>query len=95
MCLYVRGRNLTEAQRVGFNCRTRRLASTHQQDSDRHHGCSSGGNGAVHEDDVIVADVFGQTQVVQLARPRVEERGCHGCRSRKGRVTTETRATFG
>lgn len=76
----------------GFNrfyCRIWRLASTHQQDSYCHHGRSSGGNCAVHEDDVIFADVFGQTQVMQLARPRAEERGYHGY-SRKGIVTTET-----
>lgn len=35
---------------------------------------------------MILADVFGQTQVMQLARPRVEERGYHGDRSRKMRV---------
>lgn len=83
----------TEAQRasVGSNwpcLRTWRLASTHQQDSHCHHSRSSGGNCAVHEDDVVFADVFGQTQVMQLARPRVEERGCHGYRGRK--VTRET-----
>lgn len=39
---------------------------------------------------MIFADVFGQTQVVQLARPREEEAGYHGYRSRKGVVTTET-----
>lgn len=64
-------------KQFGFNWfygRIWRLASTHQQDSYCHHGRSSGGNCAVHEDDVIFADVFGQTQVMQLARPRVEER---------------------
>lgn len=43
---------------------------------------------------MIFADVFGQTQVMQLARPRGEETGCHGYRSRKGMVTTETHVTW-
>ena len=43
-------------------------SSTHQQDAYCHHGRSSGGNGAVHKDDMIFADVFGQTQVMQLGK---------------------------
>lgn len=39
---------------------------THQQDPHCHHGSGSGGHRAVHEDDMIFADVFGQTQVMQL-----------------------------
>lgn len=74
----------------GFYCRIWTLDSTHQQHSYCHHGRGAGGNGAVHEDDMIFADVFGQTQVMQLVRPREEETGYHGYRSRKGIVTTET-----
>lgn len=41
-------------------------AWTHQQHSDGHESGGSGGDGAVHQDDVVLADVFGETQVVQL-----------------------------
>lgn len=37
-----------------------------QQDADGHHGGGARGHGAVHEDHVVFADVFGETQVVQL-----------------------------
>lgn len=39
---------------------------TYQQHSDGHEGSSSGGHGAVHQDDVVLTDVFGQTEVVKL-----------------------------
>lgn len=39
---------------------------THQQHSDRHESSGSGGHGAVHQDDVVLTDVFGQTKVVKL-----------------------------
>lgn len=41
---------------------------TYQQDSDGHERSSSRGNGAVHQDDVVFADVFGQAKVVKLRR---------------------------
>lgn len=37
-----------------------------QQNSDRHERSSSGGHGAVHEDDVVFTDVFWQTKVMKL-----------------------------
>lgn len=43
----------------------------HQQDADGHHGGGAGGHGAVHEDHVVFADVFGEAQVVQLQRDTV------------------------
>lgn len=39
---------------------------TYQQHSDGHEGGGSGGHGAVHQDDVVFTDVFGQTEVVKL-----------------------------
>lgn len=39
---------------------------TNQQHSDGHESSGSGGHGAVHQDDVVLADVFGQTEVVEL-----------------------------
>lgn len=42
---------------------------------------------------MIFADVFGQTQVMQLGRPEKEETGYHGYKA--GRVvTTETHVTW-
>lgn len=40
----------------------------HQQDAHSHHGRSPRGHGAVHEDDVVLADLLGQAQVVELGR---------------------------
>lgn len=40
--------------------------SPYQQNADSHHGSGSGGHGAVHQNDVIFADVFRQTEVVEL-----------------------------
>lgn len=40
----------------------------HQQHTHGHHGRGSGGHGAVHEDDVVLADLLGQAQVVELRR---------------------------
>lgn len=61
------------------HCRTVMSVSTHQQDSYCHHGSGAGGHCAVHQDDMIFTDVFGQTQVMQLTRP-----------ARKRPVTTRT-----
>ena len=40
-----------------------------QDDPDGHHGGGSGWDGGVHQDDVVVLDVLGQAQVVQLGFP--------------------------
>ena len=37
-----------------------------QEDPDCHHSCGTRGHRGVHEDDVVVLDVLGQPQVVQL-----------------------------
>lgn len=42
------------------------VGPTYQQNSDRHERSSSSGHGAVHEDDVVFTDVFGQTKVMKL-----------------------------
>ena len=42
------------------------VVSIYQQHSDGHERGSSGGHGAVHQDDVVLTDVFGQTEVVEL-----------------------------
>jgi len=39
---------------------------TYQQHPDSHESSRSGGHGAVHQDDVVLTDVFGQTKVVKL-----------------------------
>lgn len=39
---------------------------TNQQHPDGHESSGSSGHGAVHQDDVVLADVFGQTEVVEL-----------------------------
>lgn len=41
---------------------------TYKQHSDGHERSSSGGYGAVHEDNVVFTDVFWQTKVVKLER---------------------------
>lgn len=43
---------------------------THQQHTHSHHGRRSSGNGAVHQNHMILADVFGQAQVVKLGGGR-------------------------
>ena len=45
-----------------------------QEDPDGHHGCGARGHGGVHEDDVVVLDVLGQPQVVQLGLARLPAR---------------------
>ena len=47
--------------------------STYQQHSDSHHGRCSCGHSAVHQNHVVLTDVFGQPQVVQLRKPEEEE----------------------
>lgn len=42
------------------------VGPTYQQNSDCHERSSSSGHGAVHEDDVVFTDVFGQTKVMKL-----------------------------
>lgn len=42
------------------------VGPTYQQNSDSHESSGAGGHGAVHEDDVVLADVFGQTKVMKL-----------------------------
>lgn len=53
---------------------------TYQQDSDGHERRSSCGDGAVHQDDVVFADVFGQAKVVKLGG---------GVNSRVGEIKTK------
>lgn len=43
-----------------------RGGSPYQQNADGHHGGGAGGHGAVHQDDVIFADVFRQAEVMEL-----------------------------
>lgn len=42
------------------------LGPTHQQHAHSHHGRSARGHGAVHQDHVVVTNVLGQPQVVEL-----------------------------
>lgn len=42
----------------------------YQQHPHGHHGCSSRGDRAVHQDDVVLTDVLRQPQVVELGRGR-------------------------
>ena len=46
----------------------RHRTDTHQQHSDGHHGGGARGDGAVHQDHVVLADLLGQPQVVELAK---------------------------
>lgn len=43
-----------------------RGGSPYQQNADGHHGGGAGGHGAVHQNDVIFADVFRQAEVMEL-----------------------------
>lgn len=47
--------------------------STHQEHAHSHHGRGARGHGAVHEDHVVVADVLGQPQVVELGEAGASE----------------------
>ena len=42
-----------------------------QQHPDGHHGCRARRHGGVHQDDLVVLDVLGQAEVVQLGLARV------------------------
>lgn len=65
--------------------------STYQQHPDGHHGSGSRGDGAVHQDHVVLADVSGQPQVMQLSRrERVERFGGRGANTEDA-VTKETK----
>lgn len=46
---------------------------TYQQDSDGHERRRPRGDGAVHQDDVVLTDVFGQAEVVKLETSRRNE----------------------
>ena len=64
--------------------------STYQQHSDGHHGRCSRGHGAVHQNHMVLADVFGQPQVVQLnGGDRAEEARGRGANT--DAVTKETK----
>lgn len=53
------------------------LTHPYQQHPHCHHGCSPRGDRAVHQDDVVFADVLGQPQVVELGGGKTEQlRGC-------------------
>ena len=63
-----------------------RLPPTHQQHPHSHHGCRARGHCAVHQDHVVVTDVLGEPQVVELQdapgsggprRPHQGSRGLH------------------
>ena len=45
-----------------------------KQDSDGHHGRGPGGDRRVHEDDVVVLDVFRKPEVVQFGLPGLRAR---------------------
>lgn len=53
------------------------IFGTYQQDADGHERSSSRGDSAVHQDHIVLADVFGQTEVVKL-RETHKITGCRG-----------------
>lgn len=66
-CSWVKKGNINLARILRYEQLSREdVGPTYQQNSDRHERSSSSGHGAVHEDDVVFTDVFGQTKVMKL-----------------------------
>lgn len=79
-----------------WGCKCKVICRTNQQHSDGHESSSAGGHGAVHQDDVVLADVLGQAEVVELQgweeNPTLLQNTCPSSSSRVG-CNVQKRAT--